>query len=159
MSFSADPVGVAPPRSRTLIRSASPTFNCDDFATPSQLRVFALVTLRRCDASAPVAPSRFDQSELDPDATSDYNVIMKVNLVRIGNSRGIRIPKPVIEQCGFGDEVEMVVRNSELVIRSSSSARKGWSAAFAQMAEYGDDELLDLVAETPTEWDEEEWEW
>jgi antitoxin MazE len=84
---------------------------------------------------------------------------MKVNLVRIGNSRGIRIPKPVIEQCGFGDEVEMLVQNNELVIRSSSSAREGWSTAFAQMAEFGDDELLDRVAEPPTTWDDEEWEW
>jgi antitoxin MazE len=90
---------------------------------------------------------------------SDYIVIMKVNLVRIGNSRGIRIPKPIIEQCGFGEEVEMVVQNNELVIRSSSSAREGWSAAFAEMAEYDDDELLDRAAEAPTEWDEEEWAW
>lgn len=84
---------------------------------------------------------------------------MKVNLVRIGNSRGIRIPKPVIEQCGFGDEVEMVVLNNELVIRSSNAPRSDWSAAFAQMAGYGDDELLDRVAEPSTTWDEEEWEW
>ncbi len=84
---------------------------------------------------------------------------MKVNLVKIGNSRGIRIPKPVIEQCGFGEEVEMVVQNNELVIRSSSSVREGWSTAFARMAEYREDELLDRVAEAPTGWDEEEWEW
>ena len=84
---------------------------------------------------------------------------MKVNLVRIGNSRGIRIPKPVIEQCGLGDEVEMVVLNNELVIRSSNAPRSNWSAAFARMAGYGDDELLDRVAEPSTTWDEEEWEW
>jgi len=84
---------------------------------------------------------------------------MKVNLVRIGNSRGIRIPKPVIEQCGFGDEVEMVVQNNELVIRSPNATRAGWSAAYAQMAEYDDDELLDRVAGSPTTWDKEEWEW
>jgi len=84
---------------------------------------------------------------------------MKVNLVKIGNSRGIRIPKPVIEQCGFGDEVVMVVQNNELVICSSNTPRAGWNAAFAQMAEIRDDELLDWVAEPPTTWDEEEWEW
>ena len=84
---------------------------------------------------------------------------MKTNLVRIGNSRGIRIPKPVIEQCGLGGEVEMVVHNNELVIRSSTCAREGWRGAFAHMSELGDDELLDRVAETPTTWDTEEWEW
>ena len=84
---------------------------------------------------------------------------MKTNLVRIGNSRGIRIPKPVIEQCGFGEEVELEVQNNELVIRSSTRTREGWSTAFAHMSEVGDDELLDRVAETLAEWDQEEWEW
>jgi antitoxin MazE len=84
---------------------------------------------------------------------------MKTNLVRIGNSRGIRIPKPVIEQCGLEGEVEMVVNNNELVIRAPSSVREGWNTAFARMNDDGDDNLLDCVAEPSTTWDEEEWEW
>ena len=84
---------------------------------------------------------------------------MKATLVRIGNSRGIRLPKPLIEQCGFEDEVEMEVHHHELVIRSSSHPREGWAAAFARMSECGDDELLDCVAEAGPTWDEEEWEW
>ncbi len=97
--------------------------------------------------------------DLDLRLLRDYIVIMKTNLVRIGNSRGIRIPKPVIEQCGLEDEVEMVVHNNELVIRASATPREGWSATFAKMSEFGDDELLDHVAETSSAWDEEEWEW
>ena len=84
---------------------------------------------------------------------------MKATLVRIGNSRGIRLPKPVIEQCGFENEVEMEVHRRELVIRSSSHPRDGWAGAFARMSEYGDDELLYRVAQTGPTWDEEEWEW
>jgi antitoxin MazE len=84
---------------------------------------------------------------------------MKATLVRIGNSRGIRLPKPVIEQCGFEDEVEMEVQHHELVIRSSSHVREGWAPAFARMSECDDDELLDRVAESGPTWDEEEWEW
>ncbi len=89
----------------------------------------------------------------------NYSVIMKTKVVRIGNSRGIRLPKPIIEQCGFEDEVEMEVHSRKLVIRSSSRPREGWARAFAGMGECGDDELLDGVAEARTEWDEEEWEW
>jgi len=96
---------------------------------------------------------------LDSSLQCDYIVIMKTNLVRIGNSRGIRIPKPVIEQCGLDDEVEMVVNNNELIIRATGTPREGWNAAFARMSELGDDQLLDRVAETPPTWDEEEWEW
>ena len=84
---------------------------------------------------------------------------MKATLIRIGNSRGIRLPKPVIAQCGFEDEVEMEVHRHKLVIRPLSHPRKGWHAAFARMGECGDDELLDRVAEPGPTWDKEEWEW
>lgn len=96
---------------------------------------------------------------VDAPAGCNYIVIMKATLVRIGNSRGIRLPKPVIEQCGFETEVEMEVQNQALVIRSSSQPRAGWAGAFSRMSESGDEKLLDLAAETGSTWDEEEWEW
>ena len=84
---------------------------------------------------------------------------MKVSLIRIGNSRGIRLPQLVLKQCGFQDELEMEVHNHELVIRSASRTREGWEKAFSVMAANDDDRLLDQVAETRQVWDEEEWEW
>lgn len=84
---------------------------------------------------------------------------MKATLIQIGNSRGIRLPKPVIEQCGFEGEVELEVRDQHLIIRSASRPREGWADAFARMSEQGDDELLDIAAEARPAWDEEEWEW
>ncbi len=84
---------------------------------------------------------------------------MKTTIVKIGNSRGVRIPKPVFEQCEFEDEVEMEVRNHELIIRCSHLSREGWDAAFQAMAKHKDDSLLDRVAESRVKWDEEEWEW
>ena len=96
---------------------------------------------------------------VDTNLCCNYNVSMKATLVRIGNSRGIRLPKPVIEQCGFENEVDMEVHRHELVIRSSSRPREGWADAFARMNKCGDDELLDRVAETGSGWDDEEWEW
>ena len=85
---------------------------------------------------------------------------MKVAIIKIGNSRGIRIPKPVFEQCGFEDEVEMEIHNKELVIRSKNKPRDGWTKAFQAMSRNGDDTLiLNQVAEIESTWDEEEWEW
>ena len=84
---------------------------------------------------------------------------MKATITKIGNSKGIRIPKPILEQCDLKDEVELEVRNHELIIRSSYSPRHNWEQAFRKMAERGDDVLLDQVAEAPAKWDEEEWEW
>lgn len=87
-----------------------------------------------------------------------YTAGMKTTLIPIGNSRGIRIPKPLIEQCGLTEQVEMVVRDSTIIIRAPRQPRADWDAAFAQMAQAEDDKLLD---EQPASnrWDTEEWEW
>ena len=83
---------------------------------------------------------------------------MKAQIIWIGNSRGLRIPKPVLEQCGFGAEVDLEVHNGRLVVSSSRAPREGWGEAFEAMARYGDDELID--GERPaTSWEEGEWEW
>jgi antitoxin MazE len=84
---------------------------------------------------------------------------MKSRIVRIGNSQGIRIPKPVLEQAGLSDEVEIDVRGKTLVIRPARRPREGWDVAFREMAARGDDALLDGDVTTSRAWDEEEWEW
>ncbi len=83
---------------------------------------------------------------------------MKAVVVQIGNSRGIRIPKAVLQQCGFGNEVELEVLGRRLVVSAIGPPRRGWGELFEAMASYGDDHLLDA---TPPEgsWDREEWEW
>jgi antitoxin MazE len=83
---------------------------------------------------------------------------MKTHIVPIGNSRGIRIPKPLLEQAGLSGEVEIRAEKNGLLIRPIAKPRAGWAAAYRRMAERGDDALLD---ETPSfaEWDKDEWEW
>ena len=84
---------------------------------------------------------------------------MKAVLVPIGNSRGIRIPKPLIEQCGLADEVDMEVQDGTILIRASRGRpRAGWTDAFARMAREGDDKLADSRFHS-TQWDKDEWEW
>ena len=83
---------------------------------------------------------------------------MKATLVRIGNSRGIRIPKPFIEQCGLENEVEIEIHEHEIIIRPPYSPRAEWDQAFKIMAERGDDKLLD--PDVPiSRWDEDDWQW
>lgn len=82
---------------------------------------------------------------------------MKTRLVRIGNSRGIRLPKPLIIQAGLTDEVELHVRDGAIVIERASVPRAGWAQAAKEMHERDEDQLLDLPASTRFE--EEEWEW
>ena len=82
---------------------------------------------------------------------------MKVDIVPIGNSRGIRIPKALLEQCGFGESVEIAVENNHLVLSATVQPRKGWDEAFKAMAAQKDDELLDAYA--ATDFDDGEWQW
>ncbi len=84
---------------------------------------------------------------------------MRARVVRIGNSRGVRIPKPLIEQAGLRDEVEIAVEGSSLIIRAAARPRAGWATAFRTMAERGDDRLLNVAGGSTTKWDEDEWEW
>ena len=81
---------------------------------------------------------------------------MKVGLVRIGNSRGVRIPKPIIEQCGFGDTVDLRVEKNCVVITPEPSPRQGWNEAFAAAGTAAQDELL---LDFPNEFDEKDWRW
>jgi antitoxin MazE len=83
---------------------------------------------------------------------------MRIELVRIGNSRGIRIPKPLIEQCGFGDTVDLKVDRDRLIITPDRAPREGWDEAFRAAGPSVDDELL-LEPAAPTEFDRNEWEW
>ncbi len=84
---------------------------------------------------------------------------MKASIIKIGNSHGIRIPKPIIAQCGFEDEVEFSVRNNELIVKPVKSSRHNWEASFKKMAAEGDDQLLDSESVSTAKWDEDEWEW
>lgn len=82
---------------------------------------------------------------------------IRTRIVKIGNSQGIRIPKPLLEQSGIEAEVEIEVEGDRLIIRPAARSRVGWDEAFATMAERKDDVLLDDVS--TTNWEQVEWEW
>lgn len=82
---------------------------------------------------------------------------MKTRLVRIGNSRGVRIPKPLIEQAKLGEEVELRVVESGLLVEAARRSRSNWADAARQLHERGEDGLLDESCST--QFDETEWEW
>ena len=84
---------------------------------------------------------------------------MKTRIVRIGNSQGIRIPKSLLDQTGLQGEVEIRAQADSLVIRPAKKPRAGWAAAFREMAQRGDDAMLDTTAPSLSRWDEDEWAW
>ena len=82
---------------------------------------------------------------------------MKALLTKIGNSRGIRIPKPIIEECALTSEVNLEVKGQTLVISPISHLRDGWEEKFKEMNEKSEDALV--LSDMENNWDEEEWEW
>ncbi|HSU67772.1 MAG TPA: AbrB/MazE/SpoVT family DNA-binding domain-containing protein [Tepidisphaeraceae bacterium] len=85
---------------------------------------------------------------------------MKVKLVAIGNSKGIRLPRAVIEQAGLTEELELEIKSDGLVVRPVKPLRAGWDEAFRKMRRNGDDRLLDEAdAHAFTDRDESEWRW
>lgn len=84
---------------------------------------------------------------------------MRARIVKIGNSQGIRIPKPILEQTGILDDVELEVDDNQIIIRPVASPRKGWESAFKTMAENQDDQMIDGMDAIANEWDDEKWQW
>ena len=82
---------------------------------------------------------------------------MKSRIVQIGNSRGIRLPKVLLEQAQLGGEVELEAEPGRITICRGSRPRAGWAAAARRMREQDEDRLLDPP--TPTKFDEKEWKW
>jgi antitoxin MazE len=67
---------------------------------------------------------------------------MKAKVIRIGNSRGILIPKPILDQIGDVKEVDLEAGNGKILLRPAPTPRSGWNEAFRKMVETGDDKLL-----------------
>ena len=90
----------------------------------------------------------------------DYNVItmtIKTRIVRIGNSQGIRVPRPLLDQARLPEEVELSAEPGRLVVRAARAPRDGWAEAARAMRGRGEDGLLD--APTVTAFEAEEWTW
>ena len=81
---------------------------------------------------------------------------MRARVVKIGNSKGIRLPKPLLDQTGIMEDVDLEVENNSIIIRPVSRPRSGWENAFRTMSEEGDDELAIGDENISHPWDEEE---
>ena len=68
---------------------------------------------------------------------------MKVSIIKIGNSKGIRIPKKILEHCEISKSVDLRIEGNQIVLTpGSAKPRGGWAAAAEEMNKVGDDELL-----------------
>lgn len=85
---------------------------------------------------------------------------MKTKVIKIGNSKGVRIPRHILEESGLKNEVEIEVNDNKIILKPTKKVREDWDIAFKGMAKNNDDILLDKKSlGNLTSWDNEEWEW
>jgi antitoxin MazE len=82
---------------------------------------------------------------------------MKSQIIQIGNSQGIRIPKVLLEESGISGEVGLELRPEGILIRNIGKPRANWDAAFASVADVEDDEVI--APDTTTQFEVKEWQW
>jgi antitoxin MazE len=67
---------------------------------------------------------------------------MKTGIIKIGNSKGLRLSKTILEKYNIGDEVELILEKEHIIIRPIEEPRKNWNEAFKKMHKEGDDKLI-----------------
>ncbi|HRD57831.1 MAG TPA: AbrB/MazE/SpoVT family DNA-binding domain-containing protein [Ferruginibacter sp.] len=67
---------------------------------------------------------------------------MELSVINIGNSKGIRLSKTILEKYSISDKIELILEKSYIILKPKSEPRKGWEKAFKKMHENGDDQLL-----------------
>ena len=82
---------------------------------------------------------------------------MKAQIIQIGNSQGIRIPKVLLQETNLAGEVDLEVHEGGILIRNAQKPRANWEAIFKSLADNDDDQTLD--ADSATTFEKKEWQW
>ena len=82
---------------------------------------------------------------------------MKTQIIQIGNSQGVRLPKVLLEESRITGDVELELHPDGILIRNAQKPRSGWDEAFKLMAENEDDEMGNEAGST--NFDKKEWQW
>ena len=82
---------------------------------------------------------------------------MDVSIISIGNSKGIRLSKTIIEKYKLQDTIELILEKEYIILKPKTESRKGWEKAFKKMHENGEDKSL--MGDVFEDENFEEWKW
>lgn len=81
---------------------------------------------------------------------------MNLNVIKIGNSKGIRFPSYILKECNIYDVVNLYVKEGKIIIEPIMNTRKNWNQEFIRMHQKNDDTL---IIDDSLDMNLEEWEW
>lgn len=67
---------------------------------------------------------------------------METQIIKIGNSKGLRLSKTILEKYNIQDKVELILEKEQIILKPISQPRQGWEESFKEMRANGDDRLL-----------------
>ena len=67
---------------------------------------------------------------------------METSIIKIGNSKGLRLSKAILEKYNIKDKVELILEKGQIILKPIASPRKNWEKEFRKMSKKGDDKLL-----------------
>ena len=67
---------------------------------------------------------------------------MDISIIQIGNSKGIRLTKTILEKYNITDMVELILEKDHIILKPKKTPRKGWESSFKKMHKNGDDHLI-----------------
>lgn len=67
---------------------------------------------------------------------------MEISVIKIGNSKGFRLTKALLDKYNITDKVELILEQNQFIVRPVAAPRKDWEKAFKRMHENGDDQLM-----------------
>ncbi len=82
---------------------------------------------------------------------------IRTRIIQIGNSKGIRLAKPILEQAGIEDEVELKVEDGQITILPVKHARHNWEERILASGTAGEEEIL--IPDLESKWDDTDWVW
>jgi len=80
---------------------------------------------------------------------------MDISVIPVGNSKGIRLPKTILEKYNITDKIELILEKDYIILKPKTQPRQGWDKAFKKMHEKGEDNLL--ISDIFTDENFEEW--
>ena len=80
---------------------------------------------------------------------------MELSIIKIGNSKGIRLKKSILDRYKIKDKVELILERGRIILKPVSKPRQGWESAFKSMHDNKDDNLL--IPDIFEEESDEEW--